>query len=100
MSPQDLAAKIGVDLIRNIDRVEDSDADPRTEQFALKPPKLLLSAGYAIGSGEHTFDLSHLLKTEGEDDLNITDPAMKDVIVAGYVALNLSRKNYDALRHF
>jgi len=93
-----LAVKIGIDLIRHIYRVEDSDADTRVETFALEMPKLLVKAGYAIGMGEHTFDLSHLLKAEGEDDLKISDPEIRDVIIAGYIALSLSRKNYNVLR--
>lgn len=97
-SPQDLAVKIGIDLIRHIDRVDNNDTNSRIENFAAEMPKFLASAGYALGMGEHAFDLSHLLKLEGKDNVRITDSAMKDIIVAGYIALNLSRENYGVLR--
>jgi hypothetical protein len=98
-SPQDLAVNVGVDLIHQLETKMESRKDERSREFSREIPKLLFEAGYAIGMDSNVIDLSDILELDGDSKLRVRDPAVKEVAIAGYLAVNLCRGNYDVLRH-
>lgn len=97
-SPQDLALRVGVDLINQIDLYNDGLTVNRTHEFLTEMPTLLSKAGYNVGMQKHIINLSSILELRDGNKLLIRDPVIEEIIVAGYLAVNMNRSNYDVIR--
>lgn len=97
-SPQDLAVKVGVDIIHHLDLYSNHVKEDRAQEFSAEMPKLLSKAGYSLGMVEHTVDLSGILEIVGQNRIEIRDARINEILVAGYLAINVCRGNYDILR--
>jgi hypothetical protein len=97
-SPQDLALRIGVDLVYHLDLYSDGQTADHTREFLTEMPTLLSKAGYDLGMRAHIIDLSGILELKGGNQLEIRDSIIEEIVVAGHLAVNVSRGNYDILQ--
>jgi len=97
-SPEDLAVRIGVDLMRILDADGDASKSSRVQQFSSEMPILLAEAGYGVGMSQHVLVLSDILAIDPQNQIVISEAAMKEIVAAGYLAVNLSRGNCSVLK--
>ncbi|MFO1433866.1 MAG: DUF4062 domain-containing protein [Candidatus Competibacteraceae bacterium] len=95
-SPQDLAMKVGTDLIRQF--YPGDNGNMREREFSVEMPPLLMAAGYSLGMQEHLLNLSSVFGVAEAGNLTIHDPVIKEIFVAGYLAVNISRGNFNVLQ--
>ncbi|HEY2912912.1 MAG TPA: DUF4062 domain-containing protein [Candidatus Angelobacter sp.] len=98
-SPEHLAALVSVDLLKMLRNQGYPVSADDSRMFSEQLPKLLFEAGYAIGMDSHVMDLSGIWKMGDDKSLRVQDPVVREIAVAGYLATNISRGNYDILRH-
>jgi len=98
-SPQDLALKVGVDLIDRRELGQDDESNEITIEFLAEMPRLLSKAGYNLGQRAHVLDLSDVLDVNDSNILEVRDPMFRELVAVGYLAVSISRGNYNVLRH-
>jgi hypothetical protein len=68
------------------------------QSVARSAPSFLAEAGYGLGMGAHVLDLSGILSLDQTGNrISISDPMMRDIAVAGHVAVNLHKGNFSVL---
>ena len=71
------------------------------QSVAQSAPRFLAEAGYGFGMSEHVLDLSGMFSLDPtRNQVSISDPTMRDIAVAGHIALNLKKGNFSILSNF
>lgn len=70
------------------------------QSVAQSAPRFIAEAGYGLGMSEHVLDLSSIFSLDpARSQVSISDPIMRDIAVAGHLALNLTKGNFSILRN-
>ena len=93
-SSADLALKVGIDLIRES---RTPGGEERAQQFVSRMPVLMAAAGYSPGLSVNSIDVSQIFEMRPGMPLRFQDPTLQSVVVAGYLATQLSHGNFEVL---
>lgn len=95
-SPSDLAVKVVVDLIHNL-QLPTREVEIIQSSLEADIPGFFAAGGYSWGLSRETIDFSKLLRRTSSG-LSLESPHLNNLLYAGYVALNLSEGNFKVLR--